>query len=244
MIVKLSFTPSSAAKICSVCIGGPLIALGIGAPTALASPSAGAGNTQKQASSSDNSPSGIKAGPRNPATAARVRAATEPETPDFAMSFNGHSVHQSGSATATSDPGFNLAVAGAGSNAYAGGGFFNVAVADHNSTARASGGILNFASADEGSTATAEDGVLIVARAENGSTAKISGGQLNIAETTDGGTATVSGGDRNTATADGTDSVAFAGNGNNNEATAYCGSNADASGGDGLVVTTPVGGCQ
>jgi hypothetical protein len=38
--------------------------------------------------------------------------------------------------------------------------------------------------------------------------------------------------------------VAFAGNGNNNEATAYCGSHADASGGDNLLVTTPAGGCQ
>jgi hypothetical protein len=123
LIVKLSFTSLSAAKTCAVCIGGPLIALGIGAPTALASPSAGAGNPQKQASSSDKSPSPVKAGPRNPATAARVHAATEPQpTPDFAVSFNGHSLVQSGNATATSDPGFNLAVAGTGSNAYAGGG--------------------------------------------------------------------------------------------------------------------------
>ena len=54
----------------------------------------------------------------------------------------------------------------------------------------------------------------------------------------------MSGGDRNEATADGSGSVAFAGNGDHNEATALCGSHADASGGDYLVVTTPVGGCQ
>ncbi|EHB56406.1 hypothetical protein MycrhDRAFT_3600 [Mycolicibacterium rhodesiae JS60] len=242
--MKSSSTPSFAAKICAAGIGGPLIALTVGAPIALAAPSAGSGS--KQASSTDNSQSGTKAGPRSPSSAARVHAADEPQpTPDFAVSFNGRSIVQSGSATATSDPGFNLAVAGAGSNAYAGGGgLFNVAVADHNSTAKATGGILNFAAADENSTAIAEDGIFTVAQAQNNSTAKISGGKLNTAEATDRGTATVSGRDRNTASADGDGSTAFAGNGNNNEATAYCGSNADASGGDDLVVTTPVGGCQ
>jgi hypothetical protein len=245
LIVKSSFTPSFAAKICVACVGGPLIALGLGAPTALAAPSAGTSHPQKQASSSDNPGASVKPAAKRLSPTSGKRAFAEPEVPDFAMSFNGHSLIQSGSATATSDPGFNLAVAGAGSNAYAGGGgLFNLAVADHNSTARATGGVLNVASADDNSTAIAEDGTFTVAQAKNNSTATISGGKLNIADATNGSTATVSGGDRNTATSDGNGSVAFAGNGTNNTATASCGTHADASGADNLVVTTPIGGCQ
>lgn len=190
--------PSSTAKVCAVCVGGPLIALSIGAPVALASPSDGSatGGAQKQTSSNDKP----KAGPRSQLSAARPRAADEPQpSQDFALSFNGRTVVQSGSATATSDPGFNFAVAGgAGSSAHAGGGFFNIAVADHNSTATATGGILNFASADNDSTATAQDGIFTVAQAQkNGSTATVSGGKLNIADANNGSTASVSGGDRN-----------------------------------------------
>ena len=165
--MRTRFTPSFTAKTCAVCIGGPLIALSIGAPIAMASPSSGSGtgNTQSRRPR--------MTGPR-PRRTARV-------PPHAVVRTTTRSRLQTSRCRSTGAPWSNPAARQllrirASTWRWQvrkqclcrGGGLFNVAVADHNSTAKATGGILNFASADNDSTATAEDGTLPLRRPKMG----------------------------------------------------------------------------